>query len=422
LGGDNGPVAQTFCDARRRRGRIIARRTNDEAGGEDASDITVIRDTDSLEAFCERASAHDFICVDTEFMRESTFYSILCLIQISTLDDEAIIDPLADDIDLSPFIDLLLDKHLVKVMHAARQDMEIFYEICDKQVPGPIFDTQIAAMAAGFGDSIGYSGLVKGRLGITLDKGARFTDWSRRPLSAKQLSYALADVTHLRDLFPPLVDELEAAGRLSWVMEEMEPMSDETLYDFDPDAAWQRLKIRNPKKPYLAVLRAAAAWREREAITRDIPRRRVLKDDGIYDLATQKPRTIEAMGKLRGIPRGFERSKSAKSLLDAINAALDDVEAYAPDIEKPLAMPPNLGPRIEMLKTLLRLRTEVEGIAPRLVAGARDIDKLAAFGEDANVPALKGWRRELFGEDALALLRGEIGLRLNGDDVIAERL
>lgn len=355
-------------------------------------------------------------------MRESTFYSILCLIQLATPDDAVIVDPMADGIDLEPFVELLMDDQMVKVLHAARQDMEIFYELCDKQVPGPIFDTQVAAMAAGFGDSVGYSGLVKGRLGINLDKGARFTDWSRRPLSDKQLSYALADVTHLRDLFPPLVDELEDAGRLSWVMEEMAPQMEESLYAFDPDDAWQRLKVRNPKTSYLAALRAAAAWREREAISRDIPRRRVLKDDALYDLATQKPRTVDALGKLRGIPRGFERSKAATSLLDAMNEALDNAEDYAPHVPKPIAMPPNLGPRVEMLKTLLRLRTEVHGIAPRLVAGAREIDQLAAFGETADIAALKGWRREVFGEDALALLRGEIGLRLDGEDVVAEAI
>ncbi|WP_284392508.1 ribonuclease D [Algimonas ampicilliniresistens] len=384
--------------------------------------MTVIRDTDALALFCEDAREHDFVCVDTEFMRETTFYSILCLIQLATPDNEVIVDPMAENIDMSPFVDLLMDDTVVKVMHAARQDMEIFYEMCDGTVPGPIFDTQVAAMAAGFGDSVGYSGLVKGRLGISLDKGARFTDWSRRPLSDKQLSYALADVTHLRDLFPPMVDELEEAGRLSWVMEEMAPQMEESLYTFDPEEAWQRLKVRNPRKPYLAALRAAAAWREQEAIDRDVPRRRVLKDDAIYDLATQKPRTLDALGKLRGIPRGFERSKAAKSLIDKMNEALKNADDYAPIVTKPLAMPPNLGPRVEMLKTLLRLRTEVEGIAPRLVAGARDIDQLAAFGESADIQALKGWRRTLFGEDALALLRGEIGLRLDGDDVVAERL
>jgi len=355
-------------------------------------------------------------------MRETTFYSILCLIQLATPDDEVIVDPMAENINMSPFVDLLLDDTIVKVMHAARQDMEIFYEICGNTVPGPIFDTQVAAMAAGFGDSVGYSGLVKGRLGISLDKGARFTDWSHRPLSDKQLSYALADVTHLRDLFPPMVDELEEAGRLPWVMEEMATQMDDSLYTFDPEEAWKRLKVRNPRKPYLAALRAAAAWREQEAIDRDVPRRRVLKDDAIYDLATQKPRTRDALGKLRGIPRGFERSKAAKSLISKMNEALKDAENYAPIVTKPIAMPPNLGSRVEMLKTLLRLRTEVEGIAPRLVAGARDIDQLAAFGEAADIQALKGWRRDVFGDEALALLRGEIGLRLNGDDVVAERL
>lgn len=196
---------------------------------------------------------------------------------------------------------------------------------------------------------------------------------------------------------------------------------DEALYAFDPEEAWQRLKARNPRKPYLAALRAAAAWREEQAIERDVPRRRVLKDDAMYDLATQKPRSLDALGKLRGIPRGFERSSAAKSLMKRMNDALDNADDYAPKIEKPVPMPPNLGPRVEMLKTLLRLRTEVQGIAPRLVAGARDIDKIAAFGDKADVPALKGWRRTMFGEDALALLNGEIGLRLDGEDVVAER-
>ncbi len=355
-------------------------------------------------------------------MREKTFFSILCLIQVAHEDDAVIIDPMADGIDLDAFCDLLMDDQIVKVMHAARQDMEIFFELCDKEVPGPIFDSQIAAMAVGYGDSVGYSSLVKGRLGISLDKGARFTDWSRRPLTDTQLSYALADVTHLRDLFLPLVDELEERGRMRWVMEEMDGQMDPSLYAFEPEDAWQRLKIRNPRKPYMAVLRAAAAWRERQAIDRDIPRRRVLKDDAMYDLAAQKPTTIEALSKLRGIPNGFERSRSAKTLVADIKRAMDDAEDYAPVVEKAKSMPPNLGPRIEMLKTLLRLKTEVVGIAPRLVAGARDIDQLAAFADKADIPALKGWRREVFGEDALAMLRGEIGLRLDGDDVIAEEL
>lgn len=383
--------------------------------------MNIIRDTDGLRAFCEAARAHEFICIDTEFMRESTFFSILCLVQVATVEDEAIIDPLAENIDLSPLKDLLLDDSIIKVLHAARQDMEIFYKICDA-VPFPIFDTQIAGMAIGLGDSAGYGALVKDRLEINLDKGARFTDWSRRPLSEKQLTYALADVTHLRDLYPGILTELEEKGRLKWVMEEMSQHLDENLYTFEPEEAWQRLKLRGNKKPYLAALKAAAAWRERQAIKKDVPRRRILKDDAMYDLAQQRPQSIDALSKLRSIPRGFEKSSSAKSLVESLTAAIENAEDYAPPAPKVQHMPPSLGPRIEMLKTLLRLRTEVEGIATRLVANARDIEQLAAFGEASEIAALKGWRREIFGADALDMLRGKITLRLEGEDVIAERL
>lgn len=380
--------------------------------------MNVITTQDALNAFCERAADKPFMCVDTEFMRESTFYSILCLIQAATDDDEVIIDPLADGLDLSPFNALLMDAGIIKVLHAARQDMEIFYQMCGA-VPTNIFDTQIAAMALGFGDSTGYGALVKGRLDINLDKGARFTDWSRRPLSEKQLTYAIADVTHLRDLYPDLVAELEEKGRMSWVLEEMAPQMEEKLYTFEPENAWERLKVRNPKKHYLAVLKAAAAWRERQAIERDIPRRRVLKDDAMYDLAQQKPRDIAALGRLRGIPRGFEKSRSAKDLVDSLNAAIDNADDYAPKLPKVQHMPPNLGPTIEMLKTLLRLRTEYVDIAPRMVANNADIEKLAAFGDKADVAALKGWRKEIFGDDAVKLLAGKIGLRLEGRKVVA---
>lgn len=383
--------------------------------------MNIIRDTDALRAYCDAAREQDFVCIDTEFMRESTFFSILCLVQVATAEEDAIIDPLAEDIDLTPLKELLLDESVTKVLHAARQDMEIFYRICDA-VPGPIFDTQIAGMALGMGDSAGYSALVKGRLNINLDKGARFTDWSRRPLSEKQLSYALADVTHLRDLYPGVVEELEDKGRLNWVTEEMAQHMDESLYTFEPEEAWKRLKLRGNKRPYLAALKAAAAWRERQAIKKDIPRRRILKDDAMYDLAQQRPRTIEALAKLRGIPRGFEKSSTAGGLVESIAAAVDNAADYAPPAPKIKHMPPSLGPRIEMLKTLLRLRTEVEGIATRLVANAKDIEQLAAFGERAEIQALTGWRREIFGQDALDMLRGKIALRLEGENVVAERL
>jgi len=383
--------------------------------------MNIITTNEALAEYCQAAKSAPYLCIDTEFMRENTFYSILCLIQVATPDAEAIIDPLADGLDLAPLIDLLMDKNITKVLHAARQDMEIFYQICGA-VPGPIFDTQIAAMALGFGESVGYSSLVKGRLDIDLDKGARFTDWSRRPLSEKQLTYALADVTHLQTLYLPLVDELEDKGRLSWVLEEMAPQMDESLYNFEPEDAWQRLKVRNPKKQYLAVLKAAAAWRERTAQEKDVPRRRVLKDDAMYDLAQQRPRDLKALTKLRAIPRGFEKSRSAAALVDAISAAMDNADDYAPKPPKVQHMPPSLGPRVEMLRTLLRLRTEINGIAPRLVANARDIEQIAAFGDDAKVQAMSGWRREIFGQDAVDMLEGKITLRLDGEDVVAERL
>ena len=383
--------------------------------------MEIITTTDTLRAYCDAAREAEFLCVDTEFMRESTFYSQLCLIQVATPETEAIIDPLADGIDLQPFLDVLFDESLVKVMHSARQDMEIFFDIAH-QVVRPLFDTQIAAMALGFGDSVGYTSLVKGRLGVNLDKGARFTDWSRRPLSERQLNYAIGDVTYLRDMYPGIRDELKERGRLSWIEEETEPMLDPALYENDPDRAWERLKIRSPKKPYLAALRAAAAWREREAISRDIPRRRVLKDDALYAIAQNQPTTIAALGKIRGVPNGFERSRSAKSLVESVAKGLDNIDTYAPKVPRHKHRPPNLGPTMEMLRTLLRLKTEYEDIAPRLIANAADIEEIAAVGAKADVPALKGWRREVFGNDALALLDGKIALRLDGREVVAERL
>ncbi len=383
--------------------------------------MEIITTTAALSAFCDKATGKDFLCVDTEFMRESTFYSQLCLIQAATVDSEVIIDPLAEGINMTPFLTLMMDTTITKVMHAARQDMEIFYMLC-KAVPTPLFDTQIAAMALGFGDSCGYMALVQGRLDITLDKGARFTDWSRRPLSEKQLTYAIGDVTHLRDLYPGMIAELEERGRLSWVIEEMNPQMQEKLYTFEPEDAWQRLKVRNYKKPYLAALKAAAAWREREAIARDIPRRRVLKDDSIYDLALNKPTDLKALERLRSIPRGFEKSSKARALIESLEAALDNANDYAPIVERPKNKPRNTGAAVEMLKTLLRLRTEYVDIAPRLVANNADIEQIAAFGENADVSALKGWRREVFGEDALKMLSGHIALRLEGSEVVAEEI
>ena len=380
--------------------------------------MKILTTTDSLEKFCAKAKSAPFIVVDTEFMREKTFFSQLCLVQIAIPDDEVILDPLAEHIDLSAFLDLLTDKNIIKVMHAARQDMEIFYKLCG-QVPAPLFDTQLAAMALGFGDSVGYMALVKGRLGIHLDKGARFTDWSRRPLSEKQLSYAIGDVTHLRDLYPDMVTELNTKDRMSWVEEEINGLMDKNLYSFDPERAWMRLKPRQFRRDYLSVLKAVAAWREREAIHKDIPRNRVIKDDGLYDIAQRKPKTLQELGNLRGVPNGFERRKNSDRLIKVIIDAIKNAESYAPKFEMKKQKPPNLGPAVDMLKTLLRLRTEYEGIAPRLVANAADIEDIAAFGQNADVKALKGWRWEIFGQDALHMLDGKISLCLKDGEVIA---
>lgn len=380
--------------------------------------MKIITTTDSLAKFCKKAKSAPFIALDTEFMRERTFYSQLCLIQMATPDDEAILDPMADSIDLSPFLSLLANKNIKKVMHAARQDMEIFYKLLGK-VPEPLFDTQIAAMALGFGENVGYLALVKGRLAITLDKGARFTDWSRRPLSDNQLSYALGDVTHLRDLYPGMCRELNAKDRMHWVREEMETMMDYRLYDFDPERAWKRLKPRMFRQDYLAALKAAAAWREREAQNKDIPRGRILKDDGLYVIAQRKPKTVKDLANMRGIPNGFANRKTAVNLVDEVQKAIANAADYAPAAIRNKQMPPGLGPSVDMLKTLLRLKTEYVDIAPRLIANVSDLTELAAFGSKAEIRALNGWRREVFGEDALKMLSGEISLTLQDKKVVA---
>ncbi|MBL4854971.1 MAG: ribonuclease D [Robiginitomaculum sp.] len=380
--------------------------------------MKIITTTDSLAKFCKKAKSAPFIALDTEFMRERTFYSQLCLIQMATPDDEAILDPMAAGIDLSPILSILADDRIEKVMHAARQDMEIFYKLLGK-VPTPLFDTQIAAMALGFGENVGYLALVKGRLAINLDKGARFTDWSRRPLSENQLSYALGDVTHLRDLYPGMVRELNAKGRMDWVREEMSGQMDSQLYDFEPERAWKRLKPRMFRQDYLAAMKAAAAWREREAQQKDVPRNRILKDDGIFVIAQRKPKSVKDLDRLRGIPNGFANRKTAPGLIAEVQKAVANADSYAPDVTRNKQMPPGLGPSVDMLKTLLRLKTEYVDIAPRLIANTSDLSELAAFGDKADIRALKGWRREVFGDDALKMLAGKVSLTLKDKKVVA---
>jgi ribonuclease D len=366
-----------------------------------------------LQAFCDQVSGAPFIAVDTEFMRETTYWPKLCLIQAASPDASAVIDPLADDLDLAPFLALLADPKIQKVFHAARQDIEIFNNL--GVLPKPLFDTQIAAMAAGFGEQIAYDALVRQMLKVDLDKSSRFTDWARRPLSENQLTYALADVTHLADLYPMLRERLEKAGRLPWVTEEMAALVEPALYDSEPDNAWKRLKPRKTASKYLAVLKSVAAWRERTAQQRDQPRGRILKDDAIDEIATQAPTDVEALGRLRAVPKGFGGSRYGPELLEAVRAAWKDPEAYAPVIERSAAPQQQQasGAIVELLKVLLKARAEDAGVAAKLIATVSDLEKIAC-DDNADSAALQGWRREAFGADALKLKRGELALVLDG--------
>jgi len=378
--------------------------------------MTPITSTAELADFCARLAGQAFVAVDTEFMRETTYWPKLCLIQAASPGGiEATIDPLAENLDLTPLLNVMRDTSILKVFHAARQDVEIFNNL--GAMPAPLFDTQIAGMAAGYGEQIAYDALVRRILKIDLDKSSRFTDWARRPLSDSQLSYALADVTHLARLYPMLRAQLEKAGRLSWVTEEMEAMRDPALYDVDPENAWRRLKPRKFTAKYLAVFRGVAAWRERTAQQRDQPRGRILKDEAIDELAAQAPVEPDALNRLRSVPKGFAGSKFGPDLLEAIHQALVDPEAYAPKIERdggPTS--PAAGAVVELLKVLLKARSEDAGVASKLIATVADLEKIAN-SDRADTPALKGWRLQAFGEDALKLKRGELALVLDGTRV-----
>lgn len=372
--------------------------------------MNLITRQEDLEAALSALRNSEFVTVDTEFIRETTFWPELCLIQMAAPGVTALVDPLAPGIDLAPFFDLMADETITKVFHAARQDIEIVHHLGDL-IPHPVFDTQVAAMVCGFGDSVSYDQLVQKITGERLDKSSRFTDWRRRPLSDKQLEYALADVTHLIDVYLHLKQELEREDRAHWLTEEMAVLTARETYAPHPDDAWKRLKLRVRKPIELAILQSVAAWREREARERNVPRGRVIKDDAIYEIAQQQPRDQEALGRLRSTPRGWERSSTAAALLVAVNQALDIPKDELPRLPKQPSHPEGSGAAAELLKVLLKLVAEAEGVAPKVLASADDIDKIAASGEDAEVGALAGWRREVFGDKALKLVRGEIALK-----------
>ena len=379
------------------------------------ADICVISDTDNLAAFCAACAQAPFVAVDTEFMRENTFWARLCLIQIAAHGHAAIIDPLAETIDLSPFFDLMAHRDVTKVFHAARQDIEIFVKQSGA-VPAPLFDTQVAAMVCGFGDQVSYDQLVGRITGERIDKSSRFTDWARRPLSPRQLHYALSDVTHLCHVYDHLEGTLRTQDRLHWVAEEMALLADPDTYRTHPEDAWQRLKMRVRKPRQLAVMQELAAWREREAQSRDIPRNRVVKDDAIYEIALQQPRDREAVGRLRALPRGFERSAMAAGILEAVERALARPDDSLPAIPRPRTAPENAGAVTELLKVLLKMVAEDHGVASRIIATVEDLEKIAA-DDKADVAALRGWRRELFGDKALAVKRGRLALAMANDGV-----
>jgi len=376
----------------------------------------MIETTADLAAACKELAKSDFITIDTEFLRETTFWPELCLIQMASPTLEVLVDPLAKGIDLAPFFELMADTKVLKVFHAARQDIEIIFNR-GNLIPHPIFDTQVAAMVCGFGDSVSYDQLVSRIKNVHIDKSSRFTDWSRRPLSDKQLEYALADVTHLRDVYLSLRAELDREGRTSWLSEEMDILEARETYDIHPDDAWQRLKMRLRKPQELAVLKYVAAWREREARARNVPRSRVLKDDAIYEIAQQQPKDTEGLGRLRTIPKGWERSTSGAAVVEAVNAALALPKADMPHAPRQAQAPEGAAAAVELLKVLLKLISEKHGVAPKVIANSEDLDKIAADGEKADVAALHGWRRDLFGEPALQLIQGQIGLRFVGRKV-----
>jgi ribonuclease D len=374
-----------------------------------------ITTTEALAAVCERLAHHPTVTVDTEFLRETTYYPLLCVVQMASPDEAVVVDALADGIDLAPFYALMANESVLKVFHAARQDIEIIFHAAGT-IPHPIFDTQVAAMVLGYGDSIAYDALVQRITGHRLDKTHRFTDWSRRPLSGEQLRYAVNDVTHLREVFAALDADLKKRGRSDWVSEEMEVLTSPKTYDFHPERAWERLKTRVRKPKELAVLMEVAAWREQEAQSRDVPRSRVLKDESVADIAIHAPATVEKLGLLRSLPKGFERSKWGADIIAAVQRGLTRDVSTLPKIERSRGNA-NGAATVELLKVLLRMTSERYAVASKVIATVDDLEQIA-LDDDADVGALHGWRRELFGEAALALKHGRLALAIDKGKVV----
>lgn len=379
--------------------------------------MKMITTTDSLSEACEHFARSEYVTVDTEFLRESTYWPKLCVIQIAGPDHAVLVDALAPELDLAPFFALMADESVMKVFHAGRQDIEIIYHL-GNLIPHPLFDTQVAAMVCGFGDSVSYDQLVQKLTGNRIDKSSRFTDWSRRPLTEKQLAYALADVTHLRDVFHALKANLAEQKRTDWVREEMEVLTSPTTYYTAPVDAWKRMKMRVRKSRELAIMKKLAEWREAEAQRRNVPRNRILKDDAIFEITQQQPKATQDLARLRTLGKGFDRSKSAAEIIKAVGEALDIPEKDLPKVPKGRPQPEGSAACVELLKVLLKLTCERHGVAPKVIATVDDLEKIAC-DDNADVQALKGWRREMFGAIALKLKHGEMALGLQNKRVVA---
>ena len=380
--------------------------------------MQTITTTQALADFCARAASHDYVTLDTEFLRERTYYSKLCLIQMAFAgdgqDDAVLIDPLADGLSLDPLYALFQDETVVKVFHAARQDLEIFFH--DRGIlPRPFFDTQVAAMVCGFGEQVGYETLVRKLARANLDKSSRFTDWSRRPLSDKQKAYALADVTHLRVIYEKLREKLNASGRTSWVAEEVETLLSAETYDASPEAAWQRIKTRSSSRRFLGYVKELATFREAYAQERDIPRNRVLKDDALMELAATKPKSMSELGKSRLLLREARKGAVAEGLLAAIERAEGIADRDLPKVPVQRAKPQGQEALSDLLRVLLKAKAEQSGVAQKLIATSSDLDELP--GDDGSHPVFRGWRGEVFGKDARLLCDGKVALSADGSQV-----
>jgi ribonuclease D len=377
--------------------------------------MTLITNSTDLIQFCENAAQSTYITVDTEFVRETTYWPQLCLIQVGLEDQAVAIDPLAKDIDLSPFFELLQNPKVIKVFHSARQDIEIFYHLTGK-IPEPLFDTQIAAMVCGFGESVAYDILVGRYTKVSIDKSSRYTHWAQRPLTEKQLTYALGDVIYLRPVYEKLFAKILEEDRLHWLEDELAILKDPGTYAMDPYAMWQKIRVRSPKPRMLSILREIAAWREISAQKRNVPRARIMKEETMIELAAASPQSLHELGRMRGISHDFIEKGEGKHILSLIEKAHSLPLEDCPQVKREGGSPPGASALVEMLKLLLKIKSEKYHVAQKLLATTSDLEEIAR-SENPQVPALEGWRHEIFGKAALALKSGKVAIGIKNHKI-----